>query len=514
LPGEPFLTRGPQVARFFETYYRHTKGPRAGQRFTIEGWQQAFFNEWYKTWPDGERVYRIGLLGIPRGNGKSPITSGMGVEALVTTYDSPDVFVASGSKEQAGILQEFGSTFVELGPLSAYVKVNANTLSCPQRRGTMQVLSSDGSLQHGRSVSASLIDELHVFRTRKQLELHEALRSALHKRWNAWELNITTAGDTLDSILGDMYLAGLEAPDVEQHLDGCLTVARDTDAKFLMVWYGAPEGSSCDDPEVLRKVNPLSTVSPRDLLLQLKSPGFSEASFRRLHMNQFTKVKTAWIDSVRWASLPRCPAVPPPSSVPVYLGVDVAQHEDTTAVTWAWRDPDNPRRINHGAHVWTARRDLYKDGQAHEFVEGGKVSQSRDIRPFIRALRHERQWYIAEIVYDPAMFGESADILEDEGFEIAPLSQQSGLMAEAYSGWYSGVNSGETAHPGDKVFTSHVLNADAQMTERGWKVSKRNPKSSKIDALVSGAMARSRCARAERSVYNERGLLKFTNGGS
>lgn len=501
---KPFRTLGPQVGRFFQTYYRHTKGPRAGDPFSFEMWQQAFANEWYRVWPDGGRVYRVGLLGIPRGNGKSPLTTGFGVRELVTAYDSPEVYCASGAKEEAQILMDFANSFVELGPLSPYVQCFRRKLLCPQRRGSMTVLSSDGLLQHGKSVSASLIDELHAFERQKQLDLHEALRSSLHKRYNSWELNISTAGRTLDSLLGQMYLAGLNCPDVEQHLDGCLTIARDTDAGFLMVWYGAPEGSSCDDPEVLRRVNPLSTISVRELLRQLKSPGFAEASFRRLHMNQWTRVKDVWMDESRWRVAPYCEAWPP-VGVPVYVGVDMAQFNDTAAVALAWRSESGS--VNVVAHAWSARKDIMQLGQAHTFVDGGKVPPSV-IRQYIRELRSNHGLYVAEVVADPTMFGESIDILEQEGFAIAELNQNSGLMAEAYSGWYAAHNAGETNHPHDPVFTSHVLNADGDKTERGWKVSKRSAKH-KIDMLVAAAMARWRAARAEGSVYDERGLISL-----
>ena len=69
-------TRGPIVAKFFETFLFHRKGQHAGEAFKPEPFQQEFLDEFYELTPAGKRVYRIGILGVPRGNGKTPLSAG------------------------------------------------------------------------------------------------------------------------------------------------------------------------------------------------------------------------------------------------------------------------------------------------------------------------------------------------------------------------------------------------------------------------------------------------------
>jgi len=92
-----FETRGPQVERFFAKYLRHRKGPAAGRPFVLEPWQRAFLHEFYRVDADGRRVYKFGYLGIPRGNGKSPVAAGLGLYELLTNRDSPDIFTVGSA---------------------------------------------------------------------------------------------------------------------------------------------------------------------------------------------------------------------------------------------------------------------------------------------------------------------------------------------------------------------------------------------------------------------------------
>jgi phage terminase large subunit-like protein len=62
---------GAAVISFFAHNLTHTKGPAAGQPFELEPWQRAFVEEFYRRDEEGRRIYRLGVLGVPRGNGKS-----------------------------------------------------------------------------------------------------------------------------------------------------------------------------------------------------------------------------------------------------------------------------------------------------------------------------------------------------------------------------------------------------------------------------------------------------------
>src|SRR6059058_5910961 len=123
-------TRGPNVATFFETFLAHTKGPLAGHPFVLEPWEQDFVDEFYSVDKSGNRIYQIGVLGVPRGNGKTPLSAGLGLYELMANKDSPDVYCASGSKEQAGQIMNYARPFVEGGKLrSLGVKAGKRAIS-------------------------------------------------------------------------------------------------------------------------------------------------------------------------------------------------------------------------------------------------------------------------------------------------------------------------------------------------------------------------------------------------
>ena len=465
-----------QLIEFFPRLLVHPKGPKIGQPFQLEPWQKSFLREFYKRDKRGRRVYRFGLLGLPRGNGKTPLAAGLGLYELVRRADAPEVYCAAGSKEQARIALDFARSFVEAGELAEYVRVGS-ALSCPERSGLMQVISAEGRLQHGRAPAAALLDELWAFETARQIELYHALTSALHKRVDAFLLAITTAGFDKSSLLGQIYETALGWREVTVSKSGCLTVAKDEEYGSLLWWYGAPENADLEDEALWRAVNPASWIELRDLGRQLHDPGLGENDFRRLHLNQWTSSKDAWLPEGCWARL-HCDAEIPPGA-DVYVGVDVGIVHDSTAVCWAHLLEDG--RILLRCRVFSAD----EQARAHVFVPGGRVHLEQ-IEDFIRELG--RRYRVREVAYDPRFFNRSAEILEKAGFELVEFQQASGPMADAYQGFYQEAQEGALAHNGDPVFAAHIEGTAAEMTERGWKVRKLRSKE-RIDATVAAVLA-------------------------
>jgi phage terminase large subunit-like protein len=475
---------GAAIATFFSEHLTHTKGPAAGQPFELEPWQRDFVDEFYRRDEEGRRIYRLGVLGVPRGNGKSPLAAGLGLYELLTRRDSPDVFCAAGSRDQAKIVFNFARSFVETGPLLDMVKVGRNELVYPDGIGSMRVISAEGSLQFGHSVSAAIIDEAHVFTTQKHEDLWEAMATALHKRIDSFMLGITTAGADRTSLLGNLYESALASLHLER-LHECLTVGRDEENGVLFWWYAAPETADLDDEGVWRKTNPASWVDLRDLRRQRNSPGTSESAFRRLHLNQWTAAEDIWITPARWAACRSDEEIA--EGAEVFVGVDAAYTGDATAVAWAHKPADGPILVR--ARVWSALEPT----PAHVHVAGGHISFDA-VEDFITELGE--RFRVREVVYDPAFFARSAELLSARGLTVASLDQRSAPMREAWSQFYEAVNAQMIAHGGDEVLTAHVLNAAAHVDPAGhWKVRKIK-QSHKIDGLVASVIAYSRAARA------------------
>jgi phage terminase large subunit-like protein len=478
-----FRTRGPNVAKFFSTYLHHTKGAQAGKPFVFEPWQQEFVNEFYRVDERGNRVYRLGILGIPRGNGKSPMAGGFGIYELMSRKDSPDVFCAAASKEQAGVVQGFARDFVDGGPLRELgVKAFKRSITFEPTGGAMKVISSEGSLQHGLNPSAAIADELHAFKTEAQEETWIAMWTALHKRPNAFGLVITTSGYDKNTLLGKMYDQALDLPGEDP--TPCLRIRRDLENGVLFYWYGIPEAlhGEWENEELWTLANPASWIKTSELRKQLNAPGVDELDFKRLHLNMWTKSRDSWLPPGLWPSLRSDESIP--RGADIYIGVDVGWYHDSTAVAWASRLPDG--RIAIRAKVWTTQEE-----QLGQFVSGGKMELEL-VEDFIRSLR--QRYRIREVAYDPAYFGRSASLLEKQ-YAIRPMIEMlpsSATTIEAWQGFYQAASEGILSHDGDVVLASHVESAAADKTERGLRVRKLKS-TSRIDALAAAVLAHARC---------------------
>jgi hypothetical protein len=162
------------VARFFPAMFSHVKGPAAGQPFKLEPWQRRFAEEFSRANGDGERIFKRGLLGVARGNGKTPLAAGLALRELVSASDEPDLILAAAARDQARVCFEYGRGFVESGPLADVLQVGRHEIRNPLNGGVLRTASADGFVAHGLNPSACVIDELHAWSSGKQVELFDA----------------------------------------------------------------------------------------------------------------------------------------------------------------------------------------------------------------------------------------------------------------------------------------------------------------------------------------------------
>lgn len=485
MPTASPATQGEHVAEFARAYCRHTKGRWAGQPVEFEPWQAEFLAEAYRLNADGRRVYRNVLLGLPRKNGKSTIAAALSLyHAGADGEAGAEVIIAAGSRDQAGIVFDQARAFVEASPdLGAHFDAQRFVIYGPNG-STIKRVAADGRMQHGTSPSAVILDELHALETPRQEELYAALNTASGARDQPMNLAITTAGYNRHTILGRLYADAMRSPDVQRR--GALTIARDPAAGFLMWWYGLGDEDE-PTPEAVLAANPASWITSEVLEAQRASPTVDEYAFRRLHANQWTSARNAWLPAGLWEATGREGYAIPDGSE-VVVAVDVGLVHDSTAVAVASRLPDG--RVALDCRVWAARDDAV----AHVILPGGRVDLAV-IEAHIESLAD--RYTVREVVYDPRFFERSAATLSDAGFLTAPIDQSSRRMAEAYAAFYTAAQDERVVHPADPVAAAHVEATQATMTERGWRISRQRLQ--RIDATVAMAMALWRADRDESS---------------
>lgn len=461
-----------------------------GQRMRLREYQLDVLRRFLRRDKKGRRVFKVLLFGIARGNGKTPFADVLGLDAVLDhdRYESKNVFQVAGSKEQAAIGREFLSGWVHDGELNEWVKVKSR-LDCESSGGSFRILSSDGRLAHGRKFRRGIGDELWLFTNYRETQSWVALESALHKDPECDLIGISTAGYDLTSMLGEKYSQALELDHVEISKDGCVTIAEDTDNGFLMYWIGAPEDADIENPAIMRACNPLlNEAQLRQMMQELHRPGADELEYRRLHGNQWTKVKNAWLPTGAWRAI-LTDDVMVPVGAEIYVGVDAAYSGDTTAVVFAWRGPDG--RIHLRSRIFSTSRK----NPAHVYVDEPTLDNEQLVESYIYELA--RIYKIREIVFDPEYFTNEAKHLARAGFTIAPLYPQSGDMSDAIRATRRMVLEKKlAADRADKPLTAHFEAAEGRKVIRGTKefdaIQKPN-RDVRIDGATAGTTAAWRC---------------------
>lgn len=488
---------GPAVARFFSGCFRHSKGPMAGKSFVLEPWQREDIDLIYELDAAGRRIWREVLWGIPRSNGKSPTVAGCGIFELMERRDSPDIFIGAGSRGQAGILKGFAADFVTGGALADYVRVQRNALICARNRGVMQTVSADGDLQMGLSLSAGLLDEFHVFKTRKQEEVYWAFVTALQKRTDSLLAMITTAGQSRRTLCGELFDAMLEAPDVERFDvgragDGCLLVAKDRDAGRLMIWRGAPDEADVADPQIWRSANPASWVPDSELARMMSS--LPESIARRLILNQWAGLDDSAITPAQWDSCRDAKAAQIPDRADVWIAVAMSERCDSGVLAAIGRPLDDGRRPVQFELVGPTA-----DGS----------SCGAEMQALVRVACE--RWRHQSFVFNGLHFGQEAIELGREGLNLwkAPGATQAGfreiddMMVPASRDLVAAIVAGEIAHDGDRDVRAQVLAAEASVRRAAWRIVRPGPDRDGTPQRGEAAIALAMAHQATQSVQPE-----------
>ncbi len=489
------------VADFFAENFRHQKGPAAGEPFVLEPWQREFVDELYRLDERGNRLYKRAILGVPRGNGKSPIAAAVGLYELMSRTDEPDIICAAAARDQAGVVFEYARGFAESGPLAEHLVIGRREIARPETRGVLRTISADGYVAHGANPSAVIVDEAHAFTTDKQRELFEAMDTAVHKRPDAFWFLISTAGHDRSSLFGKLHADVLEQLEPEHPAPG-LTIARDEANGVLMHWYGAEADCDPDDEELWNAVNPGSWVTVDDLRRQRRSPSMPTSTFKRRHLNAWVAPEAErWIPSDRWQAL----AVPSSRIEPgaaVCVGFDGSRSYDTSALAWASRAEDG--RIDVAARVFSVREDV-----PHHVRHHGRIDYE-DIRDSVLELAEA--FDVTEVAFDPRFAEGTMDVVADRLHESAvfPVEPHSRLHREALATFERQVLEGVIRHAGDPVIAEQLAWTAVDRFENGdVRRLRKLERSRPIDVSVALALAVWRVVHGgdARTIYAVRGLI-------
>lgn len=446
------MSPGARVDRFFSLHLRHLKGEYAGNPFVLEPWQRdeivmPLFNTVDRK---GYRRYREALIGVARGDGKSPLAAGLGLYGTFADREpGAECYALAGSKDQARIIFGTAAAMVRASPmLDAMARVYRDVIEVPETGSIFRVLAADAGLAHGLVPHIVTIDELHVH---KNPDLYEAIQSALHKRRQPLIIGLTTAGWDRETLCYRLFERGIAGDD----------------PRFFFRWWAGADGCAASDTKAMRAANPASWVKIARLQDQRRS--MPDNVFRRLHLNQWTTSEDTWIPMALWDACDGAPKIP--LDAPVYIGVDAAPKKDTTAVVVVQRD-------DQGVHHWKVY--VFKADRAMGYLD------FLEVEDLLRELCGT--YDVRRIVVDPFTMMRSLVTLSEEGLPVEEYPQNDARMVPASQTLYDLVLEQRLRTGGDPTVRAQAAVAAARETARGWRLHKLRS-AAPIDSIVAGAMA-------------------------
>ena len=229
----------------------HIKGPLAKQPIELAAWQVFILTTIY-GWigKDGKRRFRRVYIEVPRGNGKSALSSGVGLYMLSADGEGgAEVYSLATTRDQARIVFGDAQQMARKTPgLRSHfgVEVLAHNINVQRTASKFEALSAEGSTLDGLNIHFGCIDELHAHKTRA---VYDVVETGTGKRDQSLLWVITTAGSNRSGICYEARTF------VTKLLDQIF----EDESQFGII-YGLDEGDDWTTEEALIKANPNSTA--------------------------------------------------------------------------------------------------------------------------------------------------------------------------------------------------------------------------------------------------------------
>lgn len=330
---------------FFENVLKLSEGQFEGKPFELHP-SQAFIVGSLFGWkrPDGRRRFKRAYIEQGKGNGKSPLAGGLGLFGMSAAGEAgAQVYAAAAKREQAGILFADAVKMVKQSPaLAKRLEFSGGpgreyNIAHHASGSFFRPVSRDtGKTGSGPRPYFVLADEVHELPDRKILEM---LERGFKFRREPLLFMITNSGSDRNSVAWEEHEHAIKVaagnPDAVTDPTYLGQVLDDTTFSFVCALDEGDDPLS--DPSCWIKANPLLGVTITEEYLaetvaQAKSIPGQLNGILRLHFCVWTDAETAWMTR---ATLEPCLAdfdVAEHQGEEIYLGLDLSQNRDITAL--------------------------------------------------------------------------------------------------------------------------------------------------------------------------------------
>lgn len=246
---------------FVENYCKHSKGKMGGKPFILELWQKALVAATFGivSKVDGTRKHREVILVIARKNGKSTLSSAIGLYMQIADGEpGAEVYAVATRKDQAKVIWLEAKRMVrKSSALGKRIKTLVGELNSDLNDSFFKPLGSDSDGLDGLNVHCGTLDEIHAW---KDKNLYDVIVDGTTARDEPLIFITTTAGTIREAVF-DMKYEECENI-IKGYDDGIYQ-----DERVLPIIYELDNRKEWLDPECWMKANPgLGTIKKIDQL--------------------------------------------------------------------------------------------------------------------------------------------------------------------------------------------------------------------------------------------------------
>ena len=533
------------ACNFFEYVLKHTADEWYGKPFLLVPWQEEALSEIFGQLDEaGNRVIEMAYLEVPKKAGKSEMAAGLALFVLLTTKTPGcQVYGAAAATRQALNVFRAACKMVDQSPILAKrLRVLRGTHRIIKRsdpESFYAAVAADGDFGDGVNPAVVIADEIHRWKTRKQLDNWDVLSNGGITRRQTLTIAITTAGVQNESPLA------WRLHEKSRKIEAGIV----SDSKFYGRIYGAAKEDDPADPATWIKANPslrqnggfLDIEKIREKFVSHEAEG-DLTSFKRYYLNMWDQKESRAIDMVKWdasagdwhaeglLSKPPGDKVRPLSPALMarfqkrrcWAGVDLSMTTDLSAVSLVF--PCDEGAYDVLAFFWmpeqAVRQRERRDGMPYQrWAEQGFIELSPGDVIDYRDIAARLEWAsdifdLEEIGFDPWNSRQISVPMVEKGYSCIEIRQGVATLSEPSKKLLELVAGGKLRHGGHPVlrWNASCLSTKESNDNLMFTKPERSKSSSRIDGIAATVNALARAiVRTPRqmSIYNTRGLLKL-----
>lgn len=467
--------------------FRHYKGECAGSAFKLEPWQQFLVGSVY-GWrmKSGQRRFKTVYVEVPRKNGKTTLSAGIGIIELINE-DGSEVYSLATKEQQAKLSWRDGSVMIQRSEaLASELKIRVKEIRYPVKNGIWQPLGNDSDTLDGLNPQCGIVDEFHAHKDRRLIDV---IDDGMGARREPLLFIITTAGYNMT---GPCYEYRSHLLSV---LDGTFT-----DDRFFGMVFTVDDPDAWEDETEWAKANPNLGVSKsleymrdqRDLARAMPS---KRNAFLNKQLNIWTRAEVTWLPMERWNACAGAVEEETLISGRCFGGLDLSSTRDITsfALFWptsgmlrVWNFVPEETAIEHGHADQVPYREWIDRG--HLLSTPGNVVDYAYIKSHILSIPYQN---LGGIAFDRWNSSQIVTELMEEGVDMRQFGQGYRDMTSPSKELERLVVSGKLRHDGNPVLDWMAGNVVVEMDPAGnLKPNKaKSQERNKIDGIVAAIMA-------------------------